>query len=103
MIALALALSAAMAFVITRSITRPVAVLVQRLRSVTDICLSGLGRALEATARGDLTVTVEQATEKIGSRARDEIGAASGVVDELIDGASASIAAYETTRATSAR
>ena len=65
---------------------------------MTDRCLSGLGRGLEATARGDLTVTVEQGTEKIGSRARDEIGAASGVVDELIDGARASIAAYETTR-----
>jgi len=97
-IALSLALSAAMAFVITRSITRPVAVLVERLRSVTDKCLSGLGRALDATAHGDLTVTVEQGTEKIGSRARDEIGAASAVVDELIDGARASIAAYETTR-----
>jgi methyl-accepting chemotaxis protein len=97
-IALALALSAAMAFVITRSITRPVAVLVERLRSVTDTCLSGLGRGLDATAHGDLTVTVEAGTEKIGSRARDEIGAASAVVDHLIDGARASIAAYETTR-----
>jgi methyl-accepting chemotaxis protein len=97
-IALALALSAAMAFVITRSITRPVAVLVERLRSVTDKCLSGLGRGLEATAHGDLTVTVEQGTEKIDSRARDEIGTASAVVDDLIDGARASIAAYETTR-----
>jgi methyl-accepting chemotaxis protein len=97
-IALALALSATMAFVITRSITRPVAVLVERLRSVTDRCLSGLGRALDATAHGDLTVTVETGTQKIGSRARDEIGAASAVVDDLIDGARASIAAYETTR-----
>ena len=97
-IALALVLSAVMAFVITRSITRPVTVLVERLRSVTDKSLSGLGRALEATAHGDLTVTVEQGTDKIGSRARDEIGAASRVVDELIDGARASIAAYETTR-----
>ncbi|HEX5900679.1 MAG TPA: methyl-accepting chemotaxis protein, partial [Solirubrobacteraceae bacterium] len=97
-IAVALALSAVMAFVITRSITRPVAVLVERLRGVTDTCLSGLGRGLEATARGDLTVSVEQATEKIGARARDEIGAASAVVDDLIDGARASIAAYETTR-----
>ena len=42
-IAVALALSAFMAFVITRSITRPLAVLVQRLRSVTDICLTRLG------------------------------------------------------------
>ncbi|MGZ8633498.1 MAG: hypothetical protein ACXWZZ_06540, partial [Solirubrobacteraceae bacterium] len=97
-IAVALALSAVMAFVITRSITRPVAVLVERLRGVTDTCLSELGRGLEATARGDLTVSVEQATEKIGARARDEIGAASAVVDDLTDGARASIAAYETTR-----
>jgi methyl-accepting chemotaxis protein len=97
-IALALVLSAVMAFLITRSITRPVAVLVERLRSVTGICLRNLGSGLEATARGDLTLAAEAGTEKIGSRARDEIGSASAVVDELIDGARASIAAYETTR-----
>ena len=44
-IALALALSAVMAFVITRSITRPLGVLVQRLRSVTRVCLAQLGTA----------------------------------------------------------
>ena len=98
-IALALALSAAMAVVITRSITRPVAVLRDRLQSVTTVCLTHLRRGLEATARGDLTVAAQPGTEKIGSRARDEIGAASEVVDALIDGARASIAAYETTRA----
>ena len=75
------------------------AVLVERLRSVTGICLTRLGSGLEATAHGDLTVAAEAGTEKIGSRARDEIGSASAVVDELIDGARASIAAYETTRA----
>jgi hypothetical protein len=98
-IAIALALSAVMAFVITRSITRPLAVLVQRLRSVTRICLTQLGTGLEATARGDLTVAATTGTEKIASRARDEIGAASTVVDELVEGARTSIAAYETTRA----
>jgi methyl-accepting chemotaxis protein len=98
-IAVALVLSAAMAFVITRSITRPVATLRARLHSVTTVCLARLGLGLEATARGDLTVAAQPGTEKIGSRARDEIGAASAVVDELIDGARASIAAYETTRA----
>jgi methyl-accepting chemotaxis protein len=98
-IAVALALSAVMAFVITRSITRPLAVLVQRLRSVTRNCLTQLGTGLQATASGDLTVGAASGTEKIGSRARDEIGTASTVVDELIDGARASIAAYETTRA----
>ncbi len=98
-IAIALALSAVMAFVITRSITRPLGILVQRLRSVAHVCLTQLGTGLQATARGDLTVAAASGTEKIGSRARDEIGAASTVVDELIDGARASIAAYETTRA----
>jgi methyl-accepting chemotaxis protein len=98
-IAVALVLSAAMAFVITRSITRPIAVLRSRLHSVTTVCLARLGLGLEATARGDLTVAARPGTDKIGSRARDEIGAASAVVDELIDGARASIAAYETTRA----
>jgi methyl-accepting chemotaxis protein len=98
-IAVALVLSAAMAFVITRSITRPIAVLRARLHSVTTVCLTRLGLGLEATAHGDLTVAARPGTDKIGSRARDEIGAASAVVDELIDGARASIAAYETTRA----
>ena len=98
-IAMSLVLSAVMAFVITRSITRPVAVLVNRLRSVNGTSLTRLRSGLEATAHGDLTVAAEMGTDKIGSRARDEIGAASAVVDELIDGACASIAAYETTRA----
>jgi methyl-accepting chemotaxis protein len=96
---LALVLSAAMAYVITRSITRPVALLVERLQSVTSNCLASLGRGLEAVARGDLTVGAEPGTEKIGSTARDEIGVASASVDELVDGARDSIAAYETTRA----
>jgi methyl-accepting chemotaxis protein len=96
---LALVVSAAMAFVITRSITRPVAVLVERLHSVTSNCLASLGRALEAVAHGDLTVGAESGTEMIGSTARDEIGAASASVDALVDGTRASIAAYETTRA----
>ncbi len=98
-IALALLLSVAMAVVITRSITKPLAVLGARLHSVTTVCLARLGRGLQATAAGDLTVAADPGTEKIGSSARDEIGAASAVVDELIDGARASIAAYETTRA----
>jgi methyl-accepting chemotaxis protein len=97
-IAVALALSAALALAITLSITRPVAVLVERLRSVTTNGLASLGRGLEAVARGDLTVAAESTTEKIGSTARDEVGAASATVDELIDGAQASLAAYETTR-----
>jgi methyl-accepting chemotaxis protein len=96
---LALVLSAAMALAITRSITRPVAVLVERLQSVTGNCLASLGRGLEAVARGDLTVGAESGTDKIGSDARDEIGVASASVDELVDGARSSIAAYETTRA----
>jgi methyl-accepting chemotaxis protein len=95
---LALVLSAAMAVVITRSITRPVALLVERLQSVTSNCLASLGRGLEAVARGDLTVGAQPGTEKIGSPARDEIGVASASVDELVDGARDSIAAYETTR-----
>jgi methyl-accepting chemotaxis protein len=96
---LAFVLSAAMAVVITRSITRPVAVLVERLQSVTSNCLASLGRGLEAIARGDLTVGAESATEPIGSTARDEIGVASASVDDLVDGTRGSIAAYETTRA----
>ena len=96
---LALVLSAAMAFVITRSITRPVAVLVERLHSVTSNCLASLARGLGAIAGGDLTVAAEPGTDKIGSNARDEIGAASASVDDLVDGARASIEAYETTRA----
>ena len=88
-----------MAFVITRSITRPLACSSQRLRSVTRICLTQLGHGPRGHRARRPHGRRRGGTEKIGSRARDEIGAASAVVDELIDGARASIAAYETTRA----
>ena len=95
---LAMVLSLAMALVITRSVTKPIAVLVQRLQGVTNACLTNLRDGLQAVARGDLTVEALPGTQKITTRGHDEISAASEVVNELIDGTHASIAAYETTR-----
>ena len=89
-----------MAFVITRSITRPLAVLVAAAAQRHPHLPGPAGhRPRGHRARRPHGRRREPGTEKIGSRARDEIGAASAVVDELIDGARASIAAYETTRA----
>ena len=93
-IALALALSAVMAFVIMRSIMRPLAVLVQRLAQCQPQLPDPARHRPRGDRRGDLMVAAASGTEKIG-RGATRSARASTVVDELVDGARASIAAYD--------
>jgi len=71
---LALAVAIALAVFITRSVTRPVHALRDRLGSLNDHCLTGLGAGLEACANGDLTVDVQPVTTSVEVESRDELG-----------------------------
>ncbi len=51
-VAIALLVAGALAFLVTRSVTKPVAALADRLRSLNDHCLEALTSALEAMRRG---------------------------------------------------
>ncbi|MBI5103989.1 MAG: methyl-accepting chemotaxis protein [Solirubrobacterales bacterium] len=96
--AVALLLALALAVVITRSVTVPTRRLVASLRTVQEQDLTALDAGLQAMARGDLTHRVEPVTEPIGDSARDEVGEAARVVDEVIEQSHASLEAYEQMR-----
>jgi methyl-accepting chemotaxis protein len=91
---LALAAAAALATWITRSITRPVAALGARLRSMNDHCLAGLTGGLEAVAEGDLTVEVIPATTPVEVTSTDELGQLCDTFNGMLAKTQRSVAAY---------
>jgi methyl-accepting chemotaxis protein len=97
--AIGLLLAVLLAFLITRSVTVPVAALNGRLRRVQAEDLTALQTGVQALAAGDLTVAVAATTEPLDDTAADEVGEASRTVDAVIAQARTSIEAYERTRA----
>jgi methyl-accepting chemotaxis protein len=100
-IAGALGLLAALAFalLIARSVTRPVALVLERLADLRDTAVTDLGEGLRAVADGDLTRDVAITTPRIDDDARDELGRVSQAVDAIRDTIDASVGAYNDSRA----
>jgi len=98
LIVLVIALLAAigLAWLVTRSITRPVAELGTRLRSLNDHCLQGLGDGLHAIADGDLTVAVQPVTTPVEVRSKDELGQLSGTFNQMLTKAQGGLQATTT-------
>src|SRR4051794_20953080 len=78
-----LLIAAALAFVVSRSVTKPVNIVLARLQSLFGVCATGLGEALDAMADGDLTVRVTPVTPPTGIDSKDEIGQVAKYVDEV--------------------
>jgi methyl-accepting chemotaxis protein len=100
---LALLVAVAAAILVVRSVTRPVALLSERLTSLDEHCLAGLTGALEASAAGDLTRTVTSVTTPIPDPAGDELGRLSSRFNGMLAKAQASIVAYNAMRDALAR
>ena len=100
LIVLAIAVLAAigLALLVTRSVTRPVAALGTRLRSLNDHCLQGLGDGLHAIADGDLTVDVQPVTTPVQVRSKDELGQLSETFNEMLAKAQGGLQAYNDMR-----
>jgi methyl-accepting chemotaxis protein len=96
---LALAVAAGIAVLITRSVTRPVSGLVQRLRSLNDHCLTDLGTGLQAVAAGDLTVDAQPVTTPLEVDSRDELGQLAETFNGMLARAQGGITAYNDMRA----
>ncbi len=87
-----------LAFVVVRSVTRPVAALGSRLRSLNDHCLAGLTSALEAVSQGDLTNEVVPVTTPVDVKSRDELGQLSETFNEMLGKTQRSVEAYNEMR-----
>jgi methyl-accepting chemotaxis protein len=88
----------AAALVLTRTVVRPVATLVARLRSLDEQDMGSLRAGLSAMAGGDLTVEAVSVTREIDDVGDDEIGAASKTTNSLIAKTAASLNDYNRTR-----
>ena len=98
-VVVALALTLALALAVARSVTRPVRVLVDRMRSLNEQCLTGLRDGLAALASGDLTVAAQSATQPIPDPGGDEIGFASRTLNGMLEKSDEAIAEYNAARA----
>jgi len=95
----AVLLSAAIAFVVSRQIKRTVGVILDRLGLLRDNDTKDLREALEALGRGDLTVSVTPVTPPIDEPGRDELGQVAAAVNVIRESTIGSVQAYNETRA----
>jgi methyl-accepting chemotaxis protein len=72
------------------------------LRSVADraeqlrgVAIAGMGRAAEAMAAGDLSVTVDAHVEPLRLESRDEIGALAASIDGMIEQTQATVGSFQ--------
>src|SRR4029079_12244029 len=100
LLVLAIALLAAigLAILVTRSVTRPVAALGKRLRSLDENCLQGLGEGLSAIAQGDLTHEVSPVTTPVQVRSKDELGQLSETFNSMLANAQGGLLADDVMR-----
>jgi methyl-accepting chemotaxis protein len=80
-------------------LTKPLKAFVARLRALNDTAVASLRDGVGALARGDLTVAAHSDVEPLEVRGRDEIAAASETANALIEQTSASVDAYNASRA----
>ena len=86
------------AFLISRGIQRSVADVLDRLRSLSGHCVSGLRDGITSIARGDLTSEAVPVTQPIERIAGDELGDIAQTVNTIRDDMVATIEAYNATR-----
>ena len=94
---IAVLVSFAVAFVLTRSLKRAVDLVLDRLGSLRDHDIDYVREGLEAFAAGDLTNTYEPVTEPIKDPAGDEIGQVADAVNTVRERAITALAAYNST------
>jgi len=95
----AVLISAALAYLISRTIIRGLAPVLDRLATLSSHCATHLKTGLEAMAGGDLTVPVTPVTALIDNPSRDEIGRAATAVNDIRNATVASVEAYTEMRA----
>ncbi len=99
LLAIAVLVGLAIAFLVSRSIKRNVDLVLDRLTSLRDKCATNLKAGIEALAQGDLTVAVQAVTQPIENPSKDELGQVADAVNGVRDRFEAGIEAYNQTRA----
>jgi methyl-accepting chemotaxis protein len=98
LLAVALAVGGATAFLITRKLRADVARVVRRLTSLRDHCTTELRAGLTRMADGDFTYDVAARTDAIETAGNDELGDIAQAVNAVRENTSLSIDAYNRSR-----
>jgi len=98
LLGVAILIAAALAYLISRGITRSVRDVLGALRRLRDRDTASLRGGLEAVAEGDLTREIAVETEPIERIAKDEVGDIAVAVNEIRDDVASSVEAYNRTR-----
>lgn len=85
-------------WIITRSITRPISQVSDRLRSLQKHCVASLKTAMEAVANCDLTVEVKTQTTPVEVKSNDEVGQMARCFNEALNDIHATVASYNESR-----
>ena len=99
LLALVVLIGAGIAFGVSRSISRRIQVVLERLRSLQDHCVTYLRQGVTAMADGDLTHRYSPVTEPIENPSNDEIGSLARAVNTIRDLCVVTIEAYNSTAA----
>jgi methyl-accepting chemotaxis protein len=83
---------------LTRHLTRPLALVAGRAAQLDAVCLTGMDGAMLAFARGDVSRRVEPKTLPLALARGDEIGDLARTVDAMIGRARGVVASYEQAR-----
>ncbi len=94
----AFAVAAAAGVVLTRSITRPVKAVADRLNSIATICAVGLEEGLASLKQGDLTLRVTPATTAVPNPGKDELGQMASSFNDMLSKIQSAIESYNDAR-----
>jgi methyl-accepting chemotaxis protein len=83
---------------ISRSITRPVNLVAERVAQLQNNCITNLGNGLTALSKGNINMAVGKETQIMNLELKDEIGDMSRTIDQMILRTQSGIDAYEQVR-----
>lgn len=95
---IAIAMGITMSLFSAKSITKPVTVLISKFESIEKNCLTSFENAIRGMEKGDLTQRVVPVTTPVENPAKDEIGYAGKVFNDMLRKTQSTIASYESTR-----
>jgi methyl-accepting chemotaxis protein len=80
---------------LSSKISKPVKMMAERAERLKSLCITNLGKAAEAMAKGDLNVQVETGTTLLEMTSKDEIGMLANSIDGIIRRTQATVASFE--------
>jgi len=95
LIGVGLAIGTTLGVWLSRIIANPIKQVAERAEKLQSVCITNLGKAAEAMARGDLNVHVVTDTEPLHINTKDELGALAGSMNGIIAKTQVTVASFE--------